>query len=96
MVTNTIFQRDEQKPPGQPFCFVVCVSVPVVKDRSSSQQTLQESVAVAVGVGSVACSVRTKRRKIEGAHRHSNIIILLRTLFLRIYTYGCDNAIFNI
>ena len=32
---------------------------------------LQVSVAVAVGVGSVACSVRMKRRKMEGAHRHT-------------------------
>ena len=36
------------------------------------QRTLQESVAVAVGVGNVVCSIRTKRRKMEGAHRHSN------------------------
>ena len=41
-----------------------CVSVSVVEDRTGSQQTLQESVAL---------RVRTKWRKIEGAHRHSNL-----------------------
>ena len=49
------------------------VSVPVGKDHTGGQRKLQESVTVAVGVGNVASSVRTKRRKTEGAHGHSNL-----------------------
>ena len=49
------------------------VSVPVGKDHTGGQRKLQESVTVAVGVGNVASSVRTKRRKMEGAHGHSNL-----------------------
>ena len=67
MVTKTIFNRMNRILRGWLFCFVD-VSAPVVKDRYRQPTN-------ASGVGSVACSVRTKRRKMEGAHIDSNFLI---------------------